>query len=646
MQVLVLRHKPLIAIVSGILIVTGLVSRFILHFGQAYVGAFVAASVLGALPVLVQAIQALRVKVISIDVLVSIAVFGAFLIGSYDESAIVTFLFLLGEQIERYTLSQTRSAIGMLTELAPRFAAVRRDNGTLSEVSVDEVRIGDVVQVATGDRIPVDGTVVSGSGLVNESAITGEPVPVDKTEGSFASAGTLLDDGALSIRTDKVGEDTTFGRIIELVENARDSKSKEERFIDRFSTYYTPVVLVAAVIVGVMTQSINLAITILVLGCPGALVIGVPVSNMAGIGNGARHGVLIKGSEVTQNLSAADTFVFDKTGTLTIGTPEVVSVRTYRSSPDETATAERYLVGAESQSQHPLATAIMRYYGGVFALDVHDVSVIRGGGINAVCDGHNIRVGSPRFLESGGDELDGEVMDDVAALEAEGDSLVALAVDGSVRLMLGIRDRVRPGVADDLTRLRRLGARNLVLLSGDNQKAVDLVAGSLGLDHAVGGMLPDEKAAFISSLQRQGHRVVFVGDGINDSPSIALADVGIAMGKGADVAIDTSDVVLTDSDLSRLPHAYGLAKRTVGNMRENIVIAVGTVVLLLSGLVLTSWLDMAVGMLVHEVSVLVVILNGMRLLRYKASNGHGIRGGRKIGRLDVHQGLPSPSSIV
>lgn len=630
MQSFILRHKPQLTIIGGALIAAGLVARFALHSQPAYAAAFIAASVIGVLPILIQAVQALRVRVISIDVLVSIAVFGAFLIGSWDESAIVTFLFLVGGQIERYTLNQTRSAIGALADMAPQSAAVRRADGTFETVPVDDVRVGDIVKVTTGDRIPVDGVVTSGTGLVNESAITGEPIPVDKAVGSSASAGTLLDDGMLTIRADTVGEDTTFGKIIELVENAQDSKSKEERFIDRFATYYTPAVLVIAVIVGLVTRRVDLAITMLVLGCPGALVIGVPVSNMAGIGNGARHGVLIKGSEVTHRLSSADTFVFDKTGTITVGMPQVTDVRRYDDSialaPDDAAgtssasapdDATRYLVGVEAQSQHPLAKAIVRHFDDVSAPQVDEVSVVTGGGIRAVHDSHRILVGSPRFLETEGVELGPTAHADAAELESHGDSLVAVALDGRIRLMLGVRDRLRPGISDGIRNLRRLGARNIVVLSGDNQRAVDLMTAGLGLDRAVGGMLPDQKAAYISRLRDEGHRVVFVGDGINDSPSLALADVGIAMGNGTDVAIDTSDVVLADSDFSRLPHAYGLAKRTVRNMRENIAIAVGTVALLLSGLVLTSWLTMAVGMFVHEASVLAVILNGMRLLRYR-----------------------------
>ena len=255
--------------------------------------------------------------------LVTIAVIGAFLIQNYEESAIVTFLFLFGSYLEQRTLNKTRSAIKELTELAPESAWKQMENGEFEEVDVDDVDEGDILLVKTGAKIPVDGTVITGEGHINEASITGEAVPVNKVIDSGVFAGTILENGTIQIRADRVGEDTTFGKIIELVEEAQDSKSEAERFIDRFSKYYTPAVLVLAFIVWLFSRDIELAITILVLGCPGALVIGVPVSNVAGIGNGARNGVLLKGSEVINDFSNVDTVVFDKTGTLTVGNPEV-----------------------------------------------------------------------------------------------------------------------------------------------------------------------------------------------------------------------------------------------------------------------------------------------------------------------------------
>ena len=321
MQKLILKNKNLITLISAILIATAFISKWTVDNMDIFVWSLIIASILGAAPIAIQAYQALRVKVISIDVLVTIAVIGAFLIQNYEESAIVTFLFLFGAYLEQRTLNKTRSAIRELTEIAPESALKQMENGDFVEVEVDEVDEGDILLVKTGARVPVDGTVLSGEGSINEASITGESIPVGKEKGSNVFAGTILDNGTIQVVADRVGEDTTFGKIIELVEEAQDSKSEAERFIDRFSKYYTPAVLVLGFIVWLFSRDIELAITILVLGCPGALVIGVPVSNVAGIGNGARNGVLLKGSEVISDFSKLDTMVFDKTGTLTVRQP-------------------------------------------------------------------------------------------------------------------------------------------------------------------------------------------------------------------------------------------------------------------------------------------------------------------------------------
>ena len=409
-------------------------------------------------------------------------------------------------------------------------------------------------------------------------------------------------------------EDTTFGKIIELVEEAQDSKSEAERFIDRFSRYYTPAVLILALIVWALSRDIELAITILVLGCPGALVIGVPVSNVAGIGNGARNGVLLKGSEVIQYFSKVDTIVFDKTGTLTIGSPEVAEMEIYKDNEDEVS---GYLASIESESEHPLAKAIVQHLGEVRKYTVESTDVVRGGGIVANVDGHRVAVGNMALMEQEQVHISEKAREAAARLEKDGNSIVLTSVDGELRILTGIRDRIRPGVKEDLQKLKKLGVRNLVLLSGDNQGTVDLVAQELGLTEAHGHMLPEDKSRYIEKLQSENKIVAFVGDGVNDSPSLALAEIGIAMGSGTDVAIETSDVVLMNSNFSRLPHALGLAKATAHNMHQNIFIAVGVVVFLLANVFFSEWMNMSIGMLVHEASILVVILNGMRLLRYR-----------------------------
>lgn len=614
MQRTILKNKNLITLLSGILISLAFITKWTTSNMVIFEILLIIASIIGALPIAIQAISALMVKVVSIDLLVTIAVLGAFIIRNFEESAIVTFLFLFGAYLEQRTLNKTRSAIKELTEMAPESALKQMEDGEFEEVEVDDVDVGDVLLVKTGAKVPVDGTVLIGEGSINEASITGESIPVSKEKGSNVFAGTILDNGTIQIVADRVGEDTTFGRIIELVEEAQESKSEAERFIDRFAKYYTPAVLVIAFIVWLITKNVELAITILVLGCPGALVIGVPVSNVAGIGNGARHGILLKGSEVIRDFSRLDAMVFDKTGTLTIGNPSVADVEYYG---DEIDTAMGYLASVERESDHPLAKAVIEKIGATTISPVENTEVIKGGGILATVNEHKIAVGNVALMERENVFIDSKAMSDIERFEREGNSLVLTAVDGELKILMGVRDQIRPGVKEDLQRLKRLGVKNLVMLSGDNQGTVDVVSASLGLTKAYGNMLPEDKSAYVKKLIEEGQIVAFVGDGVNDSPSLALANIGIAMGGGTDVAIETSDVVLMNSDFSKLPHALGLVKATANNMMQNIIIAIGVVLVLLAGVLFSEWVSMSIGMLVHEASILVVILNGMRLLGYK-----------------------------
>lgn len=614
MQSFIFKNKNLITFLSAILITTAFISKWTVDNLYLFTWSLVIATVIGALPIALQAYQAIRIKVVSIDVLVTIAVIGAFLIQNYEESAIVTFLFLFGAYLEQRTLKYTRSAIKELTDMAPESALKMIENGEFIEIDVDDVNEGDLLLVKTGAKVPVDGRVISGEGYINEASITGESLPVDKEKDSMVYAGTILENGTLQIVADRVGEDTTFGRIIDLVEEAQDSKSQVEKFIDRFSKYYTPVVLILAFVVWIITNNIELAITLLVLGCPGALVIGVPVSNVAGIGNGARHGVLLKGSEVITEFSKVNSMVFDKTGTLTVGDPSVSETIYYT---EDSAMVLSYLASIERESDHPLAKAILNELGEIELHNVENTEVVKGGGIVANINGQRIAVGNISLMEKEDVTLSDNVMADIDRLIKKGNSLVLTSVDGKLKLLIGIRDQIRSGVKKELSRLKKMGVKNLIMLSGDNQGAVDVISRELGLSEAYGDMLPEDKSAYINKLQSEGQIVAFIGDGVNDSPSLALANVGIAMGSGTDVAIETSDLVLMNSDFSRLTHALGLTKATSRNMKQNIVIALGVVLVLFTGLLFSGWVSMSVGMLVHELSILVVILNGMRLLGYK-----------------------------
>ncbi|MHA3065903.1 heavy metal translocating P-type ATPase [Lacticaseibacillus saniviri] len=602
------KHRTDLIIAVGGLVLIALVSRYGFNWQIGYTVAMFIASIIGFIPIGLQAWSALRVRVISIDLLVSIAVIGALIIGEYNESAIVTFLFLLGALLEQKTMEKTRSAIGDLTQMAPAQALLVTVGG-VENVDIDSVDEGDVMLVKTGAQVPVDGIVTKGNGYLNEASITGESAVMTKTIGDHVFAGSILENGTIEVRAEKVGEDTTFGKIIELVEEAQDAKSSVERFIDKFATYYTPIVLLIALLVGLVSRDARLAITILVLGCPGALVIGVPVANVAGVGSGAKLGILLKGGEVMATFKHVDTFVFDKTGTLTYGTPRVNAVKHYREDRDAVLQA---VASIESESDHPLGQAIINFVDAP-AQTVSETQVIKGMGVSATVEGISYLVGNSTLMAKYHVAISAAQQQDIQALEAAGHSVVLVAQNNQLALVLGIKDQLRPEVKNSLNELRQMGAKQLIMLTGDNQATADLIGQELMLDVVKGNLLPEDKAAYVQALQDAGHTVAFVGDGINDSPSIARADIGIAMGSGTDVAVETSDVVLIKSNFHQLVTAFGLTKKTVANMQENIVLALATVALLFVGLVL-GLVNMGSGMFIHEFSILLVTANALRLL--------------------------------
>lgn len=608
------QHTNQLTLATGLLIVLGFIGQFS-GIGLLKTISFIIASIIAAAPIMIRAYEALRVKVISIELLVSIAVIGAFVIGEFDESAIVTFLFLFGSFLEEKTLAKTRHSIKALTEMAPTTAAVLQADGTTVETDVDDVEVGDQVLVKTGAQVPVDGVIASGEGYLNEASVTGESKLVHKGAKAEVFSGTILDNGTLQIKATKVGDDTTFAKIIELVEEAQDTKSTAEKFIDRFATYYTPAVLVIALIVGLISRDFKLAITVLVLGCPGALVIGAPVSNVAGIGNGAKNGVLIKGGEVVDTFAKVDTLVFDKTGTLTEGKTAVTAVENYAADQQPLALVAK----VESASDHPLARAVVAYVEqqniAFQALTVTASNTIKGQGIEATVNQQQVLVGNEKLLAAHNLTLSAAQKATLQQQQQTGSSTVIVAVDQQVQLIIGIADVIRPEVKGALAALKRQGIQHLVMLTGDNELTAQAVADQLGIEEVHANLLPEEKVEQVKALQAQGRKVAFIGDGINDSPSIATADIGIAMGGGTDVAVETSDIVLMRSSFAELRHAYGLAKKTVANLRENIILAIGTVVFLLIGLVF-GYIYMASGMFVHEASILVVIFNAMRLIRF------------------------------
>lgn len=580
----------------------------------------IAATVIAGIPIAIKAFQAMRMKTFSIEMLVAIAVIGALAIGEYTESAVVTFLFLFGDYLEARTLEKTRSSLKDLMELAPQEATVIR-NGLNVALPVEEVAEGDRVIIRTGGKVPVDGVIVSGHALLNEAAITGESVPAAKKNGDKVFSSTLMDSGYIEIIAEKVGDDTTFAKIIELVEEAQESKSKTEKFLNRFANVYTPAVVALSVLVYMLTRDLHLAITFLVIACPGALVIGAPVSSVAGIGNGAKNGVLIKGGEVMDRFAKVDTLVLDKTGTLTKGKPELTAIKTFASIGEEDLL--RLAGTAETVSEHHLGKTIVKEADmRKLTLGTPEKSKVKKGkGLMALVDGHCLAIGNRKLLAAANVRIPAEAMDYAVSREKSGNTAVFVSVDGELAGIFTIADQIREDAAPALAEMRKNGIQKIVMLTGDNHYTAKRVAETLGLDEFYAGLLPADKVAYVNQLKEQGHVVAMAGDGVNDAPAIAAADIGIAMGEGGtDISMETADAVLMADKLMQFSHAYSLSKSTIRNMKQNTFFAIGTVAVLLSGVLIGS-IHLASGMFIHEASVLLVILNAMRLLRFNQKKG-------------------------
>ena len=603
-----IKYKKEVLITITILLILAEVFKWALKLILPYQILMAIAGVVGVIPIILTAVSSLKVKLISIDVLVSLAVIGAFIIGEFNEAAIVTWIFMLGEVLEDFTLKKTRSAVSDLVSMAPKTALVLQDDGTTEEEDVDFIDPGDQVVIKTGDQVPVDGKVVNGNGNLDEASINGESRLVNKSVGDAVYAGTMLENGNLTIETTAAGEDTTFGKIIEVVEEAEDSKLHTEKLINRFAKYYTPFVLIVAFVVGLITRNFRLAITIMVLGCPGALVIGVPVSTVAGIGNGAKNGIIFKGSQVMDEMRKVDEIAFDKTGTLTVGHPEISAVKVINGDKDEIV---KLAAAIEKKSNHPLANTIAKM--DPFTIDA-DIETVKGKGVIATYEQEKYFVGNLQLVEEN-TEKNNKLAQIVDGLSNQGNSIVVFSnYDQSQLAVFGIKDQLRPQAKAALLKLKKLGIKKLVMLSGDKQQTAEKIAAELPIDEIHGEQMPSDKANFIKAEQKEEHRVAFIGDGINDGPALANANVAIAVGNGTDVAVDVSDLVLVKNDLKQIAYAFSLSKRTILNMNENIAIALLTVLILFIGL-FVGYIEMASGMLVHELSILVVILNGMRLLK-------------------------------
>lgn len=575
-----------------------------------------AAAVVAGYGIVLSAVRALSTKMVSIDLLVSVAAIGAVLIGNFWEAAAVTFLFSVGHALEAATMNKTRSALAELVAVAPDTAVVMRE-GEQHEIPADQVRMGEIVLVKNGAKVPVDGQVVAGNAGLDEASITGESMPAEKTKGDSVFAGTISRSGFLQVLASGVGADTTLARIIHRVEEAQDAKARTQAFIDRFSTWYTPAVFILALLAGLLTQDVVLALTLLVIGCPGALVISIPVAIVAGIGRAARNGILIKGGEYLETSAKISAVAVDKTGTLTEGRPQLTDIVVLDDTMTKTDVL-RWAAAGEAGSEHPLARPILdsaRDQGVASAGLPGKVTPVAGKGIATAVDNRRVLIGNAPLLEQYG--VSDTAGADAAAndLAAQGKTPMIVAVDDAVIGVIAVADQIRADAAKMVASLHDAGVEKVVMLTGDTRLVAEAIGKATGIDEIYASLLPEDKLDAVAAMQRDEETVAMVGDGVNDAPALATADIGVAMGAaGSAVAVETADIALMGDNLMKLPESVSLAKRTVSVMRQNIFIALATVVALLIG-VFAGGVTMSVGMLVHEGSVLIVILNAMRLMR-------------------------------
>lgn len=603
-------------ILAGILVALSFILDKTIGLKPVTIIVMLVSTIIAGTPIFLKAIGALKYRIVGIDALVTIAVTGALIIGEYWEAAAVTFLFMFGDYLESRTIEKTRSSIKALLDMAPDIARVRRD-GVELEISPQEVVQGDLVIVKPGEKIAVDGTISEGTAYINQAAITGESIPVGREPGETVFSGTIIESGYLIITADRVGEDTTFARILHMVEEAQDKKAKTQKMLEQFSRYYTPAIIVLAALLYIITRDLVLALTLLVIACPGALVISAPVSIVAGIGNGAKHGVLVKSGEIMEKLGTLKVIAFDKTGTLTVGKPAVRRIKTYDMAEDALL---RLAAIGESYSEHPLAKAIISAaisrLGEVNTVP-EEAGIIAGQGITFQLDEKAYLIGNRKLFEANGIKIRGSEHE--AYLHSEEEQGQTAVIVGDTEKVLGIisiADTVREDASRLITNLKSLGIQKTVMLTGDNRRAAKAIAEELGLDEYYAELLPEDKVRVLGELQQKYGRTAMVGDGVNDAPALATADLGIAIGgAGSDVAIETADVVLMSAEVRKLSYAIGLSRATVRNMKQNIYFALLVAGLLLAG-VLVKTVNLSFGMLIHELSVFLVIVNAVRLLGY------------------------------
>lgn len=608
--------------ISGVTFALGLSIRYLQGPTMASDLLLIATMILSGYKIAEIGLRSLLRLNISINLLITIAAVGAYAIGHLEEGAAVVFLFNIAEKLEDYAADRARRSIEALMELKPEVATIR-SNGEEKVVPVGDVWPGEVFVVRPGDRIPLDGVVVEGTSEVNQATITGESAPAVKDLGDDVYAGTINIDGFLAVKVTKVMEETVLARILRLVEEAEESRSPTEAFVDRFARYYTPAVIVLAVLVAVIPplffqQSFQYwlyrALVMLVVACPCALAISTPVAMISAITSAGRNGVLVKGSTFIEQMSATKAIAFDKTGTLTMGELGVTDVISPVLSERELL---RRAVALEAKAEHPIAKAIMEKAAeeGVDIVETTDFKAYVGRGVEACIDEKTCCIGNMRLFEELGIEpLDGLV----ERLEAEGKTVVLVSEDNCAVGAIALMDKVREGAAESIRALKAVGIR-VEMLTGDNETTARAIAERLGLDGYKAHLLPEEKVRAVEELKAEYGITAMVGDGVNDAPALAAADIGIAMGAiGSDVALETADIALMEDDLSRINYLVRLSRATMGRIRENIVASI-VVKLMVAALAFPGWVTLWMAVAIGDMGLsIAVILNSLRLGGIKA----------------------------
>ncbi len=630
------RHRELIlALLSGLFLLTGWAGERFL--GLPAPGAIVLyglAYLTGGYDATRHGLKAALNLRFDIDFLMVVAAIGAAVLGDWAEGALLLFLFSLGHALEHYATDRARAAIRALGELTPKTALVQRD-GREVEIPVEEVLRGDLVIVRPGDRIPVDGQVVRGRSAVDQSPITGESVPVEKQAGDEVFAGTVNGEGTLEIQVTRLAQETTLARVIQLVEEAQTQKSPSQRFTERFERIFVPAVLIGVVLVLTLPpltgwlsfkDAFLRGMTILVAASPCALAIATPSAVLSGIAQAARNGVLIKGGVHLENLGAVRAIAFDKTGTITQGRPEVTDV-VANHLPEEVVL--KVAAAVEIRSNHPLAQAVVReaQRQGLELPPADSLEIVTGRGVRSSLDGRPVLIGNLKLFEAEGLAVPDSIRTQVERLEAEGKTTMVIygpepAADGGWERsdflgLIALADVPRPEARETLARLKALGIREMVMLTGDNERVAAAIAQTVGLTEVRANLLPEQKVDAIKALLAQHGRVAMVGDGVNDAPALAQATVGVAMGgAGTDVALETADVALMADDLTKLPFAVGLSRQARWVIRQNLIASLGVVALLIPA-ALFGLVGIGLAILAHEGSTLVVVANALRLLGYR-----------------------------